>query len=116
MTTPTPAPALELLFVACWIIIPALFACRLSRGLGVPLCTLAFWAFSVVHSLIAPERYFLGGAGSLLLGWLWGFLYSGLCYRVAQSFRQSKRLKQPTSTERDSQWLRSSFGGVTTSN
>jgi hypothetical protein len=99
MTTPTLAPALELLFVACWIIIPALFACRLSRRLGVLLGTLAFWAFSVVHPLIAPERYFLGGADSLLFGWLSGFLYSALCYRVAKSLRQSERIKLPTSTQ-----------------
>ena len=99
MSPPTLAPAVELLFVACWIIIPAFFACRLSRRLGVLLGTLGFWTFSVVHLLIAPERYFLGSAGSLLLGWLWGFLYSALCYRIAQGLRESERLKQPTSTQ-----------------
>lgn len=68
MTAPTLAPALELLFVIGWLVIPALLACRLSRRVGVLLGTLTFWAFSVGHNLIAAERYFLGGGGSLLFG------------------------------------------------
>ena len=94
MTVSTFASALELLFVVGWLAIPALLACRLSRRVGVLLGTLTFWVFSVGHTLIAPERYFLGG-GSLLFGWLSGFLYSALCYRVAQSLRQSDHLKRP---------------------
>jgi MFS family permease len=97
MKAPTIAPSFELLFVACWLVIPALLATRLSRRRGVLLGALTFWAFSLAHPVIAPEHYFVGGTGSLLLGWLWGFFYCAICYRVGQSLRQSDRLKQQTS-------------------
>jgi hypothetical protein len=94
MPTPTIAPALELLFVAGWLIIPASLAYWLSRRLGVLLGTLTFWAFCMAHPLIAPERYFLGGGASLLLGWLGGFIYSAFWHRVAQALQKSDRLKR----------------------
>jgi hypothetical protein len=91
---PAMAPIFELLFVACWLVFPALFACRLSRRVGVLLGTVTFWVFSIGHTILAPERYVLGGSGSLLFGWLSGFVYSALWYRVAQSLDRGKRLKE----------------------
>jgi hypothetical protein len=93
LSTSILASPLELVLVAGWLLVPALLACRMKRRLGVLLGTLAFWGFSIAHPILAPERYFLGGGASLALGWLPGFLYCALCYRVAQGLRKSDRLK-----------------------
>ena len=82
--------SIELLFIICWFMLPALLASRITRLRGVLLGTVTFWVFSVAHPFIAPQRYFLGsGSPSLLLGLLCGLVYSALCYRIANSLRKT---------------------------